>query len=51
MQSRQNTTPGQTTTSGYAGYRAVGNDGITASPKLRSMLDERPQTVELAPLK
>ena len=34
-----------------AGYRATGSDGITASPKARAMLDERRQTVEVAPLK
>ena len=34
-----------------AGYRPTGSDGITASPKLRAMLDEREQTVQIAPLK
>lgn len=34
-----------------ASYRATGSDGITASPKVRAMLDERKQTVEIAPLK
>ena len=34
-----------------AGYKATGSDGITASPKVRAMLDERRQTVEIAPLK
>ena len=34
-----------------AGYRATGLDGITASPKVRAQLDERRQTVEIAPLK
>lgn len=34
-----------------AGYRATGADGISASPKVRAMLDERRQTVEIAPLK
>jgi hypothetical protein len=34
-----------------AGYRPTGADGITASPKVRAMLDERRQTVEIAPLK
>jgi len=34
-----------------AGYRPTGSDGITASPKVRAALDERPQTVEIAPLK
>ena len=34
-----------------AGYRATGSDGITASPKVRAMLDEHKQTVEIAPLK
>lgn len=34
-----------------AGYRPTGPDGITASPKVRAMLDERAQSVELAPLK
>ena len=34
-----------------AGYRPTGSDGITASPKVRAALDERRQTVEIAPLK
>lgn len=34
-----------------AGYKATGSDGITASPKVRAMLDEHRQTVEIAPLK
>jgi len=34
-----------------AGYRPDGADGITASPKVRQQLDERRQTVEIAPLK
>ena len=34
-----------------AGYRPTGSDGITASPKVRAQLDERRQTVEIAPLK
>jgi len=34
-----------------AGYRPTGSDGITASPKVRSQLDERRQSVEIAPLK
>jgi hypothetical protein len=34
-----------------AGYRTIGSDGIAASPKVRSVLDERKQTVEIAPLK
>jgi|ERR1044071_8456492 hypothetical protein len=34
-----------------AGYRATGSDGITASPRLRSQLDERRQVIEIAPLK
>ena|SRR5260221_10411110 len=34
-----------------AGYRPTGSDGITASPKVRAMLDEHRQTVEIAPLK
>jgi len=34
-----------------AGYRPTGADGITASPRTRAMLDERRQTVEIAPLK
>jgi hypothetical protein len=34
-----------------AGYQATGADGITASPKARAMLDERRQTIEIAPLK
>ncbi len=37
-------------TAGYS-YRATGADGITASPKVRAMLDERKQAVEIAPLK
>jgi len=42
-------TPGQRSLT--AGYSATGGDGITASPKVRAMLDERRQTVEIAPLK
>jgi hypothetical protein len=34
-----------------AGYRPTGTDGITASPKVRQMLDERRQVIEIAPLK
>ena len=34
-----------------ATFKATGDDGITASPKLRSQLDERRQTVQIAPLK
>jgi len=34
-----------------AAYRPTGADGITTSPKIRAMLDERRQTVEIAPLK
>jgi hypothetical protein len=34
-----------------AGYKPTGADGITASPKARAQLDERRQTVEIAPLK
>jgi len=34
-----------------AGYRPAGADGIAASPKVRQQLDERRQTVEIAPLK
>lgn len=34
-----------------ASYRATGSDGITASPKVRAMLDEHRQTIEFAPLK
>ena len=34
-----------------AGYQPTGRDGITASPKVRSQLDDRRQTVEIAPLK
>ena len=34
-----------------AGYQATGSDGITASPKLRAMLNERSQEVQIAPLK
>ena len=34
-----------------ASYKATGTDGITASPKVRAMLDERKQTFEIAPLK
>jgi hypothetical protein len=36
---------------GTVGYMPTGPDGITASPKVRQMLDERRQTVEIAPLK
>jgi len=34
-----------------AGYRPTGPDGITASPKVRSQLDERRSVIEIAPLK
>jgi hypothetical protein len=34
-----------------ATFKSTGDDGITASPKLRSQLDERRQTVQIAPLK
>jgi hypothetical protein len=34
-----------------AGYRPTGADGISASPKVRAMLDEHRQAVEIAPLK
>jgi hypothetical protein len=40
-------TPGYET----AGYRPTGSDGITASPRVRAQLDERPQSVQIAPLK
>jgi hypothetical protein len=42
-----------TSSAGYetAGYRPTGSDGITASPKVRAQLDERRQSVEIAPLK
>ena len=33
------------------GYRPTGADGITASPRVRQQLDERRQTIEIAPLK
>jgi hypothetical protein len=33
------------------GYRATGDDGITASPKARQQLDERGSHVMIAPLK
>ena len=33
------------------GYKPTGADGITASPRARAQLDERRQTVEIAPLK
>lgn len=33
------------------GYRATGDDGITASPKLRQFLDERNGAYQIAPLK
>ena len=32
-------------------YRPTGSDGITASPRVRAQLDERPQSVQIAPLK
>lgn len=32
-------------------YKPTGSDGITASPKVRAMLNEQRQTVEIAPLK
>lgn len=34
-----------------AGYRATGPDGITASPKLRQMMDENTVQFQIAPLK
>lgn len=34
-----------------AGYRPTGWDGVTASPKVRAMLDEHSRAVEVAPLK
>jgi hypothetical protein len=34
-----------------AGYQPTGSDGITASPKVRAMLNERSQAVQIAPLK
>ena len=34
-----------------AAYKATGADGITASPKVRAVLNERPHNVEIAPLK
>jgi hypothetical protein len=34
-----------------AGYQPTGSDGITASPKVRATLNERSQTVQVAPLK
>ena len=33
------------------GYRPTGNDGVTASPKLRQQLDERGPTLMVAPIK
>src|SRR5258707_13071072 len=33
------------------GYRAAGDDGITASPKGRALLDAQKRTVEIAPLR
>src|SRR5947209_6634946 len=33
-----------------AGYKATAEDGITASPKLRQMLNERQPAVQVAPL-
>jgi hypothetical protein len=32
-------------------YRPTGSDGVTASPRLRTQLDERRSTIEIAPLK
>jgi hypothetical protein len=34
-----------------ASYRATGQDGITASPKVRQQLDERNTTIMVAPVK
>jgi hypothetical protein len=50
---KEQTAPASTSASTpqIAGYRATGSDGITASPKLRQQLDDRTQTVELAPVK
>jgi hypothetical protein len=33
------------------GYQATGDDGITASPKLRQLLNERNGAYQIAPLK
>ena len=35
-------------TAAYGGYTPVGADGITASPRLRQMLNERPASVNTA---
>jgi len=32
-------------------YRAVGDDGIAASPKMRQILNEQKPSFEVAPLK
>lgn len=37
--------------SASAQYRAVGDDGIAASPKLREQLDQRNATIMVAPVK
>lgn len=41
----------QTASSQTAGNQAAVSDGIAASPKVRAMLNERTQTVEIAPSK
>jgi hypothetical protein len=51
MRSESASTPGAQVAPETAVYRATGPDGVTASPKVRAMLDEHKQTVEIAPLK
>ena len=50
MRAERTAAPAMQTTE-IAGYRPTGADGITASPMVRAQLDERRQTVEIAPLK
>jgi hypothetical protein len=51
MLNGQSTAQANSTDSSYAGVKTVAQDGIAASPKVRSTLNERTQGVELAPLK
>lgn len=43
--------PTQVASTRVVGYRATGDDGITASPKLRQFLDEHKSVTQMAPLK
>ena len=43
--------PADASSSQTVGYRAVGDDGIAASPKVRSTLDSQSRVIQIAPLK